>query len=175
MGLMIDFLQGKWLKHPLHPALVHIPTALWPAAWMFDLLSQFRPENAFVQLSFYAILVGLIVALLAIPTGYADWTDIRPEKPAWKLGLIHMVLNLIVSALWAISLWLRAGSFQTSASTPLGFVGLSSLAIVLLLISGYLGGRMIYAYGISVARLSKEKWRKIAEEGGARVPPEEGE
>ena len=84
---MIDFLQGKWLKHPLHPALVHIPAALWPAAFAFDLLSQFRTYNAFVQLSFYGILLGLLVALLAIPTGYADWTDIRPEKPAWKLGL----------------------------------------------------------------------------------------
>jgi hypothetical protein len=34
---------------------------------------------------------------------------------------------------------------------------------------------MIYAYGISVARLSKKKWRKIAEEGGAVVPPASGE
>jgi hypothetical protein len=34
---------------------------------------------------------------------------------------------------------------------------------------------MIYAYGINVARLSKEKWRKIALDGGAVVPPEKGE
>ncbi len=171
---MIDFLQGKWLKHPLHPALVHIPTALWPMAWVSDLLSQFQSNNAFVQLSFYAGLLGLLVALPAIPTGFADWTDIRREKPAWSLGLFHMVLNVIVSILWAINLGLRAGSFQDDVSVPLGLVGLSSLATALLLVSGYLGGRMIYAYGINVARLSKEKWRKIAEEGGAAVPPEEG-
>jgi hypothetical protein len=48
------------------------------------------------------------------------------------------------------------------------------VATLLLLISGYLGGRMIYAYGINVARLSKTKWRKIAKEGGAVVPPENG-
>ena len=172
---MIDFLQGKWLKHPLHPALVHIPTALWSSAFVFDLLSQFRPDNVFVQLAFYAIALGLFVALLAIPTGYADWTDIRPEKPAWKLGLYHMILNLIVSILWGINLALRIGSFQTAATVPLGWLGLSALATVLLLISGYLGGRMIYAYGISIARLSKKRWRKIAQEGGAAVPPESGE
>src|SRR5687768_15730300 len=85
LGTMIDFLQGKWLRHPLHPALVHIPTALWPAAFVFDLLSQITQENVFVQLSFYAMLLGLIVAILAIPTGIADWTDIGREKPAWKL------------------------------------------------------------------------------------------
>ena len=55
---------------------------------------------------------------------------------------------------------------------PGRLVGLSAFATLLLLISGYLGGRMIYAYGINVARLSKKKWRKIAQEGGAAVPPE---
>lgn len=172
---MIDFLQGKWLKHPLHPALVHIPTALWPSAFLFDVISQFRAENAFVQLAFYAILLGLITALLAIPTGYADWTDIRPEKPAWKLGLYHMILNVLISILWGVNLALRLRGLQTDASIPPGLVLLSAFATILLLISGYLGGRMIYAYGISVARLSKKKWRKIAQEGGAVLPPENGE
>ena len=172
---MIDFLQGKWLKHPLHPALVHIPTALWPSAFLVDLISQFREDNAFVQLSFYAIMLGLVVAVLAIPTGYADWTDIRPEKPAWKLGLYHMILNVIVSILWSINLALRVRGLQTDAFVPLELVGLSALATLLLLVSGYLGGRMIYAYGINVARLSKTKWRKIAQEGGAALPPESGE
>jgi uncharacterized membrane protein len=172
---MIDFLQGKWLRHPLHPALVHVPTALWPTAFLFDLLSQFRAENVFMQLSFYAIAFGLAAAFLAIPTGYADWTEIRREKPAWKLGLLHMTLNLTLSILWAINLGLRAGSFQTATSIPLGLLGLSTLATLLLLVSAYLGGRMIYAHGISVARLSKKKWRKIAQEGGAAVPPQKGE
>ncbi|HSL42718.1 MAG TPA: DUF2231 domain-containing protein [Anaerolineales bacterium] len=169
---MIEFLQGKWLKHPLHPALVHIPTALWPAAFVFDLLSLIYSDNTLVQMAFYAILIGLIVALLAIPTGYADWTDIRPEKPAWKLGLYHMILNVFISILWGINLALRWQTYQTMISVPAAQVALSALATLLLLVSGYLGGRMIYAYGINVARLSKKKWREIAKEGGAAVPPE---
>ena len=172
---MINFLQGKWLKHPLHPALVHIPTALWPSAFLLDLISQFQNDNVFVQLSFYAILFGLVVAVLAIPTGYADWTDIRPEKPAWKLGLYHMIMNVVVSVLWGINLTLRIQELQTATSVSLGLVALSAVATALLLVSGYLGGRMIYAYGINVARLSKKKWRKIAQEGGAAVPPDGGE
>jgi hypothetical protein len=31
---------------------------------------------------------------------------------------------------------------------------------------------MVYDYGISVARMSKKKWRKIAEAGGANLPQE---
>ena len=168
---MVEFLQGKWLGHPLHPALVHIPTALWPAAFVFDLLSL-GGEIAFAPLAFYAILAGLVVAVLAFPTGIADWTDIKREKPAWKLGLIHMLLNVVVSVMWAINLALRVPTYSSAASVPTGLVALSGVATLLLVVSGYLGGRMIYDHGISVARLSKEKWRKIAKEGGAALPPE---
>ena len=31
MKWLIDFLKGKWLKHPLHPIVVHVPMAMWPA------------------------------------------------------------------------------------------------------------------------------------------------
>jgi uncharacterized membrane protein len=168
---MIDFLQGKWLKHPLHPALVHIPTALWPAAFIFDILSRIgEGDNVFVQLSFYSILIGLLVALLAIPTGYADWTGIRREKPAWKIGLYHMGLNALVWVLSGINLILRLDAYQTTQSVPIAWLWLSGLAVLLLMASGYLGGRMIYAYGINVARLSKGKWRAFAEAGKADVP-----
>lgn len=173
---MIDFLQGKWLKHPLHPALVHIPTSLWPAALVFDLLSRARGGgNIFVQLSFYSVLFGVLVALLAIPTGYADWTDIRREKPAWKIGLYHLGLNVVVWILSVVNLGLRLDSYRNAESVPIALLGLSALVTVLLSISGYLGGRMIYAYGINVARISKKKWRKIAQQGGAAVPPQKGE
>jgi uncharacterized membrane protein len=168
---MIDFLQGKWLKHPLHPALVHLPASLWPAGLIFDLIARYgNGGNVLVQLSFYSIGLGLLVALLAIPTGYADWTDIRREKPAWRLGLIHLGLNAAVTILQVTNLWLRIETYQTAETVSLGQLGLSATAALLLAISGYLGGRMIYAYGINVARISKKKWRKIAVEGGANVP-----
>ncbi|MDQ2691255.1 MAG: DUF2231 domain-containing protein, partial [Chloroflexota bacterium] len=98
---------------------------------------------------------------------------IKPDKPAWKLGLYHMIINLVVTVLWGINGWLRLPTFESATAVPGGLVALSALATSLLLISGYLGGRMIYAYGINVARLSKKKWREIAIEGGAAVPPEE--
>lgn len=172
---MVEFLQGKWLRHPLHPALVHIPTALWPAAFLFDLLSQFRNGGIFAAAAFYSIALGLLVAVPAIPTGIADWTEIKREKPAWKLGLYHMILNLGITLLWAVNLIMRWQTFPSVQAVPAGLIILSALATLLLLVSGYLGGRMIYAYGISVARLSKKKWREIAIEGGAAVPPEDGE
>jgi uncharacterized membrane protein len=173
MKWLLDFLKGKWLKHPLHPIIVHVPMAMWPAALVFDLLSQWNiGGNAMVRLSFYAIIFGLVASLLAIPTGLVDWSGIKKEKPAWKIGLYHMALNLVVALLFAVNLGLRAQTFREAtkvAGTPLL---LSVIGTALLISSAYLGGLMVYQYGISVARMSKGKWRKIAEAGGANLPPE---
>jgi uncharacterized membrane protein len=171
MKWLQNFLKGKWLGHPLHPILVHVPMAMWPSALIFDVLSQWK-GNVMVRLSFYAIVFGLIASLLAVPTGLVDWSGIKKEKPAWKIGLYHMVLNLIVAVLFAVNLGLRWQTFHDAtvvAGTPLL---LSVIGTAVLICSAYLGGLMVYDYGISVARLSKKKWRKIAHAGGANLPPE---
>jgi len=173
MKWLLDVLKGKWLKHPLHPILVHVPMAMWPSAVIFDLLSQWRiGGNAMVRLSFYAIIFGLVASLPAVPAGVVDWSGIKKEKPAWKIGLYHMILNLVVAVLFAINLGLRAQTFREAtkvAGTPLL---LSVVGTGLLVGSAYLGGLMVYEYGIRVARMSKKKKREIAEAGGANVPPE---
>lgn len=169
---IIDFLQGKWLKHPLHPALVHVTVALWPAALLFDLISYFYvSSNLLVRLSFYSISLGMVGALLAIPPGLADWADIKSEKPAWRIGLYHMGLNFLATVLFAINLGVRLGAFREAQSISTLELILSAIATAILMVSTYLGGRMIYQHGINVARDSKIQYRQLAEAAHANVPP----
>ena len=173
MLMIIDLLKGKWLGHPLHPILVHVPMAVWPAALLFDLLSRAGiGGNAIVRTSFFAIGFGLAVALFALPTGIVDWWGIKREKPAWKIGLWHMLLNAVVLVLFAINFSLRHGTYRKAETVSGGPLMLSIIGTLVLFVSAYLGGRMVYAYGINVARLSKGKWRKIAQAAGANVAPE---
>ncbi|PYK33292.1 MAG: hypothetical protein DME54_12950 [Verrucomicrobia bacterium] len=171
MKWLLAFLKGQWLKHPMHPILVHVPMAMWPSALIFDLLSRWN-GNAMVRLSFYAIIFGLVASLLAVPTGVVDWSGVKKENPAWKIGLYHMILNLAVAVLFAINLGLRVQTFRQATVIEGAPLVLSIVGTVLLIGSAYLGGLMTYNYGISVARMSKKKWRRIAEVGGANLPPE---
>jgi uncharacterized membrane protein len=169
-----DFLQGSWLKHPLHPALAHIPMALWPAALVFDLLSRTDlGGNEMVRAALYAVGLGLLVAMLAVPTGIADWWDLNKERRAYTLGLYHMGLNLLGTAVWVASFFWRIRLFNADM-IPVELLALSVVGVLILFASAYLGGRMVFAYGISVARHSKETWREIAEEGKARLPARSG-
>lgn len=158
-------------KFPLHSLIVHIPVATWSAALIFDLLSRLHiGGNGMVRLSFYSILFGLLGALLAIPTGVIDWAGVKREKPAWKLGLMHMAINLTVTILFAMNLSVRMSSWKTAETVALTPLILSTIGALGLFAGAYLGGRMIYEYGVGVARRSKQKWRTLAEKGQAAVP-----
>src|SRR5438045_2939444 len=100
MALLKDFLQGKWLGHPLHPALVHVPSGLFPAALLFDLMAWAGGDaDVLGRCAFWSVAIGVVVALVAAPAGLADWWDIKSGKPAHKLGLIHMSINVVVLVL----------------------------------------------------------------------------
>jgi uncharacterized membrane protein len=163
-------------KFPFHSIIVHLPVATWTFALVFDLLSRLHVGgNAMVRLSFFAICTGLAGALLAVPTGVLDWGGVKKEKPAWKIGLYHMAINLVVTILFAINLGVRLSTWKTAEMvSPLAIL-LSAVGTLLLFAGAYLGGRMIYEYGVGVARASKERWRREAEKGGARVPEQKGE
>jgi uncharacterized membrane protein len=158
-------------KFPLHSLVVHLPMAGWIGALLFDLLSRIHVGgNSMVRLSFFSIIFGLATALVAIPTGLLDWTGVKPEKPAWKLGLFHMAANLIVTLLFAANVGVRLSTWRTAAMVSPPALLLSAAGTLLLFVGAYLGGLMVYNHGVGVARRSKEKYRRMAEKGGARVP-----
>jgi uncharacterized membrane protein len=170
---LFDFLQGKWLGHPLHPALVHIPLGLWLLAAIFDSLIMLEIGVAVLtRLSLYCVIGGLAGAFLAVPTGVADWAPIKKEKPAWRLGLIHMLLNMVAIFVWASNFGLRLETLDDPPGISRPILITSLLGAALLLVSGYIGSLMVFDKGVSVARLSKKKWRPIAARAGSRLPEE---
>jgi uncharacterized membrane protein len=168
----IEFLQGKWLGHPLHPALVHLPIGAWCTACALDVINRYGPQSEVpARLALYFVGAGLVMALLAVPTGIADWTGIKKENPAWKIGIWHMVINALAALVWCGNFGLRLHRLDSSEPITEAVLLTSATGTLLLLLSGYLGKLMVFDRGISVARESKKKWRAIAARGGARLPP----
>lgn len=168
---LIDLLQGKWLGHPLHAAVVHVPVGAWLAAALFDLIARDAgPDAMLPRVATYCVGFGLLGALLAVPTGIADWAGIKKERPAWKIGLAHMTINLVAAILWAANLGLRLGALETAQPITAAVLTTSLAGAGLIILSGYLGSLMAFDHGVSVARHSKQSLRRVAERGGARLP-----
>lgn len=145
-------LQGKPLRHPLHPALVHFPIGLFILSLVFDLASYlWDASNASMRAAFYAMGFGIVGALLAALAGFADWSDILLDHPARKTANIHMTLNLTAVALFGINFFLRTRQLDVSQAPLLNLL-LSFVGVGIILVSGYLGGTMVYDDGIGVGR-----------------------
>ena len=132
-------------RHPIHPMLVPIPIGVWIFAFLCDLAFVFGVgASHWFTISFYAMVVGLIGALVAAIPGTIDMLSLRGAPK--KIALVHMALNLTVVALFAINLLLRINGAEV-AGLPLA---LSVIAITLLAASGWLGGQMVYVHRVGV-------------------------
>src|SRR5690349_8903896 len=66
-----------------------------------------------------------------------------------RIALMHMSINLTVVALYVVNYWMRAHDLQADAQNMAPF-WLSLAAVAMLVVSGWLGGKMIYVHGVAV-------------------------
>lgn len=139
-GELKDFLHGKELGHPLHPALIDLPLGAWSLAAVFDgieLASGGKDGRA----ADTAIAIGLAGAVAAALAGLTDWSE--TDGRAKRIGLAHGVLNLTATGLYATSLFLRRRARSQG-------IGLSMIAYATAIVSAYIGGHLTYGEQIGV-------------------------
>jgi uncharacterized membrane protein len=95
--------------------------------------------------AYWTMIGGILAALVAAIPGLFDLLSL-PPGPLKRTAITHMVINLTVVGLFSWNAWLRYLRTQDT-TLPLA---LSAIAIVLLLISGWLGGKMVYEAGVGV-------------------------
>lgn len=134
--------------HPIHPMLVTIPIGLWVFSFACDLIYGFGSHDiVWKTVAMYAMIGGVIGALAAAIPGLIDLLSL-PSGPK-STALAHMTINLVVVALFAVNSWMRLSAPDAGASVRMTF-WLSLIAIGLLLVSGWLGGKLVYLGRVAV-------------------------
>src|SRR4051812_36083589 len=132
--------------HPIHPMLVGIPIGLWLFSIVCDFVSlSANADPAWSTVAFYTMVGGIVGALLAAIPGLIDLLSL-PAGPRRKTALTHMGINLTVVAIYVFNTFVRL----TNPDNLQLAVWLSVVAVALLVVSGWLGGKMVYEYGIGV-------------------------
>ena len=153
-----NFLNGTWLGEPLHVVLTDVPVGAWTAAMVFDALSLSRSGREFARAADASIAIGLAGAACAAATGVTDWSDVDP--PARRRGLIHGLLNLSATALFATSFIqrMRSGSRSRSQShshskdsRAAGRLS-ATLGYAVMAYAAHLGGKLVYENRVGVDR-----------------------
>jgi uncharacterized membrane protein len=137
--------------HPIHPILIPFPIALWVFSLIADLIYLWRGNPVWRDwIAFYALLAGIIGAVAAAVFGIIDWLSIK-DREVKRVADWHARLNVIALLIFAASFYLRtAGGLRMlngSYTIPLVF---SVVGVILISISGYLGGELVFKHGVGV-------------------------
>lgn len=134
--------------HPVHPMLIPFPFALWTTSFVVDVLFYFLRHPTLLVIAKFMIAAGCLGALAAAIPGFIDWLAIK-NGDVKKTANWHARLNVIALVVFAISFFLRLGSYSGIVGHRLTIPFLLSLVgMILISISGWLGGELVFRYGI---------------------------
>jgi len=139
--------------HPIHPMIIPFPIGLWVFSLIADLIYLWRGNPVWGDyIAFYTLLGGIIGAAIAAVPGLIDWGSLKDPKVV-KVANWHARLNVIALLIFAASFYLRttSGSALVGGSYNIP-VALSVLGVILISISGYLGGELVFKHGVAVDR-----------------------
>jgi uncharacterized membrane protein len=139
--------------HPFHPILVTVPIGAWVSSLVFDIGTRVEAPHgtSLVYGSYWLIAIGIIGALVAAVFGLLDLLTIPRNTNAFRTGLTHLVINVVVVVLFVVNLLWRKDDWDIATKVRAAQIGLSVVALLLLAFSGWLGGRLAYRFGVRVA------------------------
>ncbi len=151
-------LHGTWLGHPLHPALTSVPTGALSTTVAMDVVGLLEGRGSkWRDASRFALGIGLAGSVGAAATGLTDWQ--HSHEQTRRIGLVHGLLNVIATGLYAVSWRDRGHGRHLRGMTS------SALGYGLTLGAGYLGGALVFGAGTGVdqsgARLSEGHWTPV--------------
>lgn len=139
-----DLLNGTWLGHTVHAAVVDVVVGAATAALLLDVLRVFFAVDGLETAAGWVLGLTLLSAITAILSGVTDYKDTAPSSSQRDVTALHGTTNVIATVFLAVSLFQRlAGAHDVAFWTLLiGYLVLSAGA--------YIGGHVVFKYGYMV-------------------------
>jgi nitrite reductase/ring-hydroxylating ferredoxin subunit/uncharacterized membrane protein len=132
-----DFLNGRWLGHPIHAVLTDAPIGILFLVIVFDVLGM-------ADAAWWTLVIGILAMLGAALAGFADYAE--TDGKARDRGTLHSSLMLVALVLFLVSLVLRPG-LGSGASVSAAAIALSLIAWLIVAASAFVGGDIVYVFG----------------------------
>lgn len=144
------------LGHPLHAILSDFPLALLGTSLLWDAVGLWRGEAVWWAISFWTIVLGLSLAVMAAFAGAVDYAAIPQESGALKVALRHMLLMLGATGPYLVSLLLRGGAERPAGGNLVAVLVLEAIGALLLAVGGWYGGHLVFHYAIGSDAQNRE-------------------
>lgn len=174
LGRLLDLVRGFPGK-PSHPPLTDVAIGAYTVGVVMLVAGALGlEEEAMAHGALLAISGGLIVTVPTALTGLLDWLQIERGTQARTLATVHLFVMVSATLLFA-GTWLaqRPGYNHEEIKTLAWILGLGGET--LLTVGGYLGGTLVYIYGVRVLNKRDAPIRDALIPGRAERQAEPGE
>jgi nitrite reductase/ring-hydroxylating ferredoxin subunit/uncharacterized membrane protein len=160
-NLALELLHGgRWVGHPLHPALSDLPIGLWTGVMVLDATDRDPAPRRGIDAAGMLSAAGILAAGATALTGLSDWTVSDDQDR--RVGLFHGLLNTVALGLQGASLGTRMAGHRSTARA----LGAASLTVTAA--AGYLGGHLVFTKGVMVNRVAwtvgPRRWTRALQE-----------
>jgi len=147
----------KIVGRPVHPMLVNFPIAFYVSTLMAFIVYKVSSEAFWFKVGLAANISGIATTLVAAAFGFIDWAFGIPKRTAAKnTGLKHMLLNVTSLILFVICLILNVGQWSALAPISRGAVILPLFGVILTVLAGYFGWKLVQNHHVGVEFSSDE-------------------
>jgi uncharacterized membrane protein len=151
MGSALRLVKG-WTGKPSHPPLTDASIGAYTVGVVMLVLGALDVEQE--QMAHGALLAiggGLALALPTALTGLLDWLDLPREAPAKRTATLHLVAMLLATALFAITFLVHLDGYRDDeVGTAAWVLGLAAEGVLTL--GGWIGGSLVFVYGVRVLK-----------------------
>lgn len=130
----------------LHPAAVHLPIALVPLSLVADALGRATGNRGLMEVGRRTMPLAAASAAVAGVLGLVAQEAVKTDETTDAMLTTHRNLNLVLVALTAAMARQRLRRLRPGR----GYLALGAAGMAAMTYSAYLGGRMVYEYGVGV-------------------------
>jgi nitrite reductase/ring-hydroxylating ferredoxin subunit/uncharacterized membrane protein len=160
-NLVLELMHGgRWVGHPIHPALSDLPIGLWTGVMVLDAVDRDPAPRRGIDAAGVLSAAGILAAGATALTGLSDWTV--SEEQDRRVGLLHGLLNTVALGLQGASLGTRMTGHRGTARA------LAAASFTVTAAAGYLGGHLVFTKGVMVNRVAwatgPRRWTRALQE-----------
>lgn len=135
--------------------LVHFPIAFWTvAAGAYGWAAAGASELA-AMIAKFANGAGLIMGLVAMFAGLFELRSLASGSPAMEVATWHMMAMSTVWVCFLAAILLSGSTGLDHSTAQVGAVVCAGVGFLLMGIGGWLGGRLVYEFGVGVRESKK--------------------
>jgi len=127
-------------KHAQHVVLIHFPIALFLAAVAFDVLAQWTQRRGLGDAAYYNLLAAAISTLPVLVTGVLAWQFQLEGQKLKGILLLHLILACVSCLMICLAWWVHFRARRRTVFLPGYRLALEGVAVVLVALTGHLGG-----------------------------------